>query len=131
MWRGSYPVIFIFVESFPPCKQGDTTLLRGIYLAYSGLLDGPFFFFFNSKESFCYIHVYSRSRFSFVGENTTLYPMISWVCVILPANSDFLLLFFLLVHFVSVFALKSLSPFLSFMSGRRSFGSVREKGPGP
>ena len=40
--------------------------------------------------------------------------MISWVCVILPANSDFLLLFVALVHFVSVFALKSLSPFLPF-----------------
>ena len=37
--------------------------------------------------------------------------MISWVCVISPANSDFLLSFVALVHFVSVFALKSLSPF--------------------
>ena len=37
--------------------------------------------------------------------------MISWVCVISPANSDFLLLFVALVHFVSVFALKSLSSF--------------------
>jgi len=41
--------------------------------------------------------------------------MISWFCVISPANSDFLLLFVALVHFVSVLALKSLTPLPFFI----------------
>jgi len=41
--------------------------------------------------------------------------MISWFCVISPANSDFLLLFVALVHFVSVLASKSLTPLPFFI----------------
>ena len=41
--------------------------------------------------------------------------MISWFCVISLANSGFLLLFVALVHFVSVLALKSLTPLPFFI----------------
>ena len=72
--------------------------------------------FLIARNVFCYILVCSDSRFNFVRRrHTTLWPMISWFCVISLANSDFLLLFVALVHFVSVLALKSLTPLPFFI----------------